>query len=124
MKWMVMALQAGVLYVISLVGNQIADWLNLSIPGSLIGMILLFILLTTGILPSKWVEMGALKLVAFMPLFLIPATTGVIDYGAFFLQEGIGLVVVIIGSTLMTLAVSAFVSDRLARKEEQQWDGS
>jgi holin-like protein len=123
-KWMVTMLQVGIMYIISLIGNQLTGWLHLSIPGSLIGMMLLFVLLVSGIVPAKWVEIGALKLVAFMPLFLIPATTGIMDYGAFFMTEGVGLAVVIIGSTLITLAVSAFVSDRLVRKEERQWDGS
>ncbi|WP_425429461.1 CidA/LrgA family protein [Domibacillus antri] len=102
---MVTALQAGVIYVISAIGNQLAVWLHLSIPGSLAGMLILFGLLMSGVVPAKWVEMGAVKLIAFMPLFLIPATTGIINYGPFFKEEGMGLVLLIIGSTLLTLAV-------------------
>ncbi|AAU16755.1 CidA/LrgA family protein [Bacillus cereus] len=56
MKYVTLLLQVGVLYVFSLVGTWIQGVFHLSMPGSLIGMLMLFLLLSTRILPLKWFE--------------------------------------------------------------------
>ena len=61
MKYVMLLLQVGVLYVFSLVGTWIQGVFHLSMPGSLIGMLMLFLLLSTRILPLKWFEEGAGK---------------------------------------------------------------
>ena len=83
MKYVMLLLQVGVLYVFSLVGTWIQGVFHLSMPGSLIGMLMLFLLLSTRILPLKWFEEGAEKLLVFLPLFLIPSTTGLMEYESF-----------------------------------------
>ena len=83
MKYVTLLLQVGVLYVFSLVGTWIQGVFHLSMPGSLIGMLILFLLLSTRVLPLKWFELGAEKLIVFLPLFLIPSTTGLMEYGSF-----------------------------------------
>ena len=85
MKYVILLLQVGVLYVFSLVGTWIQGVFHLSMPGSLIGMLMLFLLLSTRILPLKWFEEGAEKLIIILPLFLIPSTTGLMEYGSFLL---------------------------------------
>ncbi len=84
MKYVTLLLQVGVLYVFSLVGTWIQGVFHLSMPGSLIGMLILFLLLSTRVLPLKWFELGAEKLIVFLPLFLIPSTTGSWNTGLFF----------------------------------------
>ena len=61
MKYVTLLLQVGVLYVFSLVGMWIQEIFHLSIPGSLIGMLILFLFLFTRVLPLKWFELGAEK---------------------------------------------------------------
>ncbi|WP_214328275.1 CidA/LrgA family protein [Bacillus paranthracis] len=56
MKYVMLLLQVGVLYVFSLVGTWIQGVFHLSMPGSLIGMLMLFLLLSIRILPLKWFE--------------------------------------------------------------------
>ena len=73
--------QVGVLYVFSLVGTWIQGVFHLSMPGSLIGMLMLFLLLSTRILPLKWFEEG--EVTRILPLFLIPSTTGLMEYESF-----------------------------------------
>ncbi|MEH7282742.1 CidA/LrgA family protein, partial [Bacillus toyonensis] len=53
MKYVTLLLQVGVLYVFSLAGTWIQGIFHLSMPGSLIGMLMLFLLLSTRILPLK-----------------------------------------------------------------------
>lgn len=97
----------------SLVGVWIQEVFHLSMPGSLIGMLILFLLLSTRILPLKWFEIGAEKLIVFLPLLLIPSTTGLMEYGSFLLSKGSIMFFLVVVSTLVTLIISGYVSQLL-----------
>lgn len=88
MKYVTLLLQVGVLYVFSLVGTWIQGVFHLSMPGSLIGMLIFVPAPFHSHLPLKWFELGAEKLIVFLPLFLIPSTTGLMEYGSFLFSKG------------------------------------
>ncbi|EEL86694.1 holin-like protein CidA 2 [Bacillus cereus BAG1X1-3] len=102
----------------SLVGVWIQEVFHLSMPGSLIGMLILFLLLSTRIVPLKWFEIGAEKLIVFLPLFLIPSTTGLMEYGSFLLSKGSIMFFLVVISTLVTLIVSGYVSQLLVTSKK------
>ncbi|WP_255446756.1 CidA/LrgA family holin-like protein [Bacillus sp. SH5-2] len=106
MKYVTLLLQVGVLYIFSLVGLWIQEVFQLSMPGSLIGMLILFLLLSTRILPLRWFELGAEKLIVFLPLFLIPSTTGLMEYGSFLFSKGSIIFLLVVASTVVTLIIS------------------
>ncbi|KXY86747.1 MULTISPECIES: CidA/LrgA family holin-like protein [Bacillus] len=110
MKYVTLLLQVGVLYVFSLVGTWIQGVFYLSMPGSLIGMLMLFLLLSIRILPLKWFEEGAEKLIVFLPLFLIPSTTGLVEYGSFLFSKGSIIFLLVVVSTVVTLIISGYIS--------------
>ncbi|EOP51725.1 holin [Bacillus cereus] len=118
MKFLTLLLQVGVLYMFSLVGVWIQEVFHLSMPGSLIGMLILFLLLSTRIVPLKWFEIGAEKLIVFLPLFLIPSTTGLMEYGSFLLSKGSIMFFLVVISTLVTLIVSGYVSQLLVTSKK------
>lgn len=119
MKCVKLLLQVGMLYVFSLAGLWIQKVFELSMPGSLIGMLILFILLSTRILPLKWFEIGAEKLIVFLPLFLIPSTTGLMEYGHFLLSKGSSIFLLVVASTVVTLIVSGYVSQSLVTSKNK-----
>lgn len=110
MKYVTLLLQVGVLYTFSLVGLWIQEVFQLLMPGSLIGMLILFLLLSTRILPLRWFELGAEKLIVFLPLFLIPSTTGLMEYGSFLFSKGSIIFMLVVASTVVTLIVSGYIS--------------
>lgn len=118
MKYVTLLLQVGVLYVFSLVGLWIQEVFQLSMPGSLIGMLILFLLLSTRVFPLKWFELGAEKLIVFLPLFLIPSTTGLMEYGSFLLSKGSSIFLLVVASTVVTLAISGYVSQLLVTSKK------
>lgn len=118
MKYVTLLLQVGVLYVFSLVGTWIQGEFHLSMPGSLIGMLMLFLLLATRILPLKWFEEGAEKLIVFLPLFLIPSTTGLMEYGPFLLSKGSIIFLLVVVSTVVTLIISGYISQLLVTSKK------
>lgn len=58
------------LALIGVLGGYLKEWLNLPLPGTLVGMILLFLLLCSGIIKLNWVEQGAAVLIGELLLFL------------------------------------------------------
>lgn len=91
---------------------------NLFIPGSVIGMILLFLLLSTNILKVSWIEEGAQVIIRHMILFFIPATVGIINYFGLFSGRGFLLIVIVLISTVLVMVGSGLVGQSLARRME------
>src|SRR5699024_11705611 len=69
-----------ILYLFNIVGTGIKDFLNLSVPGSVIGLLLLFILLLSNVLKVEWIGEGAPFFVNNLVFFFILATVGVMNY--------------------------------------------
>lgn len=118
MKYVTLLLQVCVLYIFSLVGLWIQEVFQLSMPGSLIGMLILFLLLSNRILPLRWFELGAEKLIVFLPLFLIPSTTGLMEYGSFLFSKGSIIFLLVVISTTVTLVVSGYISQLLVTSKK------
>ena len=82
-------IQIGVLYMLYIFGSIIQQLLHIPIPGSMIGMLLLFLLLMTGMVKEEWISRGANMLLSHLTLLFIPATVGIIDYVELFLGKGV-----------------------------------
>ncbi|WP_312241163.1 CidA/LrgA family protein [Pantoea sp.] len=102
------------LYVAS---EQLVAWLHLPLPANIVGMLLLLALIMTRIMPLNWVRSGANWLLAEMLLFFIPAVVAVVNYGDLLRVEGWRICLVIAVSTLLVLASTALVVDRIYRFE-------
>jgi len=123
MKFVRIVLQLLVLYGFLLIGEAIQSVLNLPMPGSIIGFLLLFAVLLLKIYPLEWIDAGATFLLSFLSLYFIPATVGVVEYGPLFSGEGVLLLPIVIISTLLTMAAAGLASQSIAnrnssRKEE------
>ena len=120
MKFILIFIQLAVLFGFYLLGEWLRAVFNLPLPGSIIGFLLLFAALLLKIYPLKWIDSGAHFLLAFLSLYFIPATVGVIDYSDVFTGKGIWLLVIAVFSTLLTMAVSASLSQWTARTAQQK----
>ncbi|WP_017798355.1 CidA/LrgA family protein [Oceanobacillus kimchii] len=110
------------LIILYQIGTWIHEFFDLTLPGSVIGMILLFVLLSTGLVKPSWVDQGALLLVKHLPLFFIPATVGIVSFLDLFTGSGLLLIVIIIISTALVIVISGHVSQWLVRKKELKHD--
>lgn len=121
MRWAVrISTQVGGLYVLYALGSWIQRKLDLILPGSLVGMLLLFGLLAAGWIPESFLEEGANLLLAYLPLLFIPAVAGVVDQMAILEKYGVYLVGIVFVNTLLVMAVSSRVSQWLARWREER----
>ena len=115
MKMIKLLIQTALLFTFYYIGVWLQETLNLLIPGSVIGMILLFLLLVFRIIPQKWVDEGSSFLTGILPLLFVPVCVGIMKYANLFSAEGAIIVFVIFLSTLMTLAITGGVSQFAAR---------
>lgn len=98
-----------------LVGTYVSSALHLQIPGSIIGLLLLFICLKIHLIKLEWVDVGATFLTGELLLFFVPAAVGVIQYDEIFGIVGIKLIIVIILGTIGVMASTGLVAERFAK---------
>ena len=87
----------------------LTDWLHLPIPGSLLGLLLLWTLLECNVLPVNWFEHGADSLLKHLMLFFVPAMLALVDHPEFMSMLGLKLVAVVLISTIIVMAGTASV---------------
>src|SRR5690625_1864802 len=115
--------QIGILYVLFLIGEWIADIFNLLIPGSVIGMILLLGLLFIRGVKLEWIEQGAGFMVRHLTFFFIPATVGIMQYYDVFAGKGFLLVIIVLISTILVMIVSGLMGQQIWQRMQHR-DGS
>jgi holin-like protein len=107
------------LYGLNEAGNLIVEVSHLPLPGNLIGMLLLFLLLTTKIIPLHWVKEGSSILLKHLSLFFIPIAVGLMNYGDLFLHQGWIFFLCILISLWIGMYTTGGISQFLVRKKEQ-----
>ena len=71
--------QLTIIFTISLIGEIISDGLHLPIPGSMIGLLILFLLLQFKLLRMRHVNMVGNFLLANMTILFLPPAVGIMD---------------------------------------------
>lgn len=76
MKIIRIIIQVFLLYLFYLAGDYLQKQLHLPVSGSIVGLLLLFVLLLFRVVPVKWIEEGATTILAYLPLFLFQRQLG------------------------------------------------
>lgn len=103
-------IQIAVLYIFSIAGSLIAQLLHLPLPGSLIGMLLLFSGLCLNVIRPTWIQKGSEILLRFMPVFFVPITVGVITFPSLLSINGFTYVLILFMTTVVMLLATAKIS--------------
>lgn len=114
----------GILQVALLMGfsellNVLVRWLHLPVPGSIIGIALVFILLQTKVIKLEWVELGANWLLAELLLFFIPSAVGIMNYIPMLEHDGVRIIVIVILSTILVMVSSGLLAGTMAKRKER-----
>lgn len=107
-----------ILLVCQLIGEFIVVAIDLPLPGPVIGMALLFIgLVLYGRVPQ---ELGDLTrgLLDQLSLLFVPAGVGVMTHLSLLEQQWVPISAALVISTLLTLAVTGWLMQRLARSQQ------
>ncbi|RLM25755.1 hypothetical protein BIY29_06725 [Brenneria alni] len=104
------------IYLCLLAGNAISALLPLVIPGSIIGMLILFSLLASQILPAGWVKPGCHVFIRHMALLFVPIGVGVMSYYDLISQQFGPIVVSCLISTFIVMIVVGFSTQLMQRE--------
>lgn len=119
-KYVTIIFHVVLLYGFSLVGEWLQHLLHIPLPGSIIGLLLLWAALSLKLFRLQWIESGAYFLLAYLPLYLIPATVGVMNYGHVFVGKGFLLIPITMISTFVTMWLASWASQWTARKSAER----
>jgi holin-like protein len=113
-------IQIALLLAFSAALNALVNWLHWPVPGSIIGMVILFILLQTRVVRLSWIEAGANWLLAELLLFFIPSAVGVMDYGPMLEHNGMSILLIVLLGTFIVMAVTGLVATIIAKGKERR----
>lgn len=111
--------QIGIIIIFYLLGEAIVKLTGLIIPGSIIGLVLLWLALFFKVFKVTYIQQGASFLLTFLTLFFIPSTVAVINYPELLTSSGALLIVAVIISTIFSLVFTGKVSQFIERKERK-----
>ncbi|MDT8859339.1 CidA/LrgA family protein [Alkalihalobacillus sp. MEB130] len=112
------SIHIAVLTCFYLLGVGIQRYFELMIPGSIIGMLLLFLALSMKLFPLRYIEEGSSFILRHMPLLFLPVTVGILQFLDVFSGGGFLLILITFVSTLIVMAVSGIVGQTLVKKKE------
>ncbi|MFB3164635.1 CidA/LrgA family holin-like protein [Neobacillus sp. 179-J 1A1 HS] len=121
MKLTIIVIQVLFIHVFLFLGTALKEVIPLPIPGSMFGLILLFLALYFRIVKLEWVEKGAKWLMAELLLFFVPSAVEIVNYDEILSLQGAEIVLLIGISTVIVLGMTALVAERITgRKRGEQ----
>ncbi|WP_323707152.1 CidA/LrgA family protein [Mammaliicoccus vitulinus] len=114
-KMIKIVLQICVLYLITLLGSWIQETLNIPIAGSIIGLVILFLLLQFKIIKEDWIKDGVNLLLGTMIFFFIPSIVGAMDLMEQMNSQFIFLIVLVVASTCIVALCSGYVAEKMIK---------
>lgn len=110
--------QIFLLWIIYSFSTWVVKILHLPIPGSVLGMIILFMLLAAGIIKEQWLIAATNPLLKHLSFFFIPIAVELMEWGDLFLQKGYLLFLPLVVSTLAALLITGGIAQFLIRFQQ------
>ncbi len=107
------AAQLAALWAVNRGASAAVAWLHAPIPGNVVGIIVLFALLCSGVVKASWLEPTATFLVKHLAFFFIPITIGLTGMGPLFALHGAGILVALAASAAAGMAISGLTTKYL-----------
>ncbi|MED1721207.1 CidA/LrgA family holin-like protein [Mesorhizobium sp. M00.F.Ca.ET.186.01.1.1] len=116
-RLIIIAGQVAFFILMSVLMNLLVSALGWKIPGSILGMFVVFFLLQTKILRLEWIETGAAWLLAELLLFFIPPSVGIVSYQSLMLHEGLQIVLIIVIGTAFVMVCSGLIAQSISKRK-------
>ncbi|MBP1677268.1 MAG: LrgA family protein [Bacteroidetes bacterium] len=98
-------------------GELLSMLLHGFIPGSVLGMVLLFLALFFKILNPENVRSAATTITKNMAVFFVPAGVGLMVYAELVSKSLLAITLAIAGSTVLTIVVVALVQEHMEKRK-------
>ena len=100
--------------------DQLTRLTAIPLPGNVLGVIVLFFLLLTGIIKESHISLSAEFLLRHLVFFFVPIAVGLMQWGSVFYDYGWVLAAAIVGSTALPLVIVGFLARALRRSADKK----
>ncbi|WP_308422091.1 CidA/LrgA family protein [Pontibacillus salipaludis] len=114
-----LVLQFLLINVFFFLGVAVQQLTQFPIPGSIFGLLFLFIALYFGLIKLEWVEEAGKWLLAELLLFFIPAAVGIVQYPEMAGWNGFQILIIIMISTILVMGSTGIVADFLSKRRKE-----
>lgn len=112
--------ELALILVLCLAGEGIAALLPVSFPASVISMVLLILLLFSGAVKERQIQVTSKFLVANMGIFFVPAVVDTIEYAEMLSRQLLPFVVIILITTPVVYGITAWTVQLLIRRMRKE----
>ena len=110
--------QVFLLWVIYYFSTWVVKILHVPLPGSVLGMIILFVLLSTGVIKEQWLSAATNPLLKHFSFFFIPIAVGLMEWSDLFIQKGYLLFFPLVISMLVALLTTGGIVQFLIKSHQ------
>ncbi|PKH24325.1 murein hydrolase regulator LrgA [Enterobacterales bacterium CwR94] len=107
-----------IIWAALLAGNGVASLLPIKLPGSILGMLILFLLLCLQWIPVHWVKPGCVLFIRYMVLLFVPVSIGIMSYMDTLMAQFGPIVVSCILSTTLVFVITGLSAEHLRKKAD------
>ncbi|MGL6313933.1 CidA/LrgA family protein [Vibrio sp. WXL103] len=99
------------------IGVGLQQLLAIAIPGSIVGMLVLFALLSFKVIPVKWVQPGASLFIRHMIFLFVPISVGLIAHLELLRENVLAIVLSVVTGSLLVLVAMSWSIDKLLKEK-------
>lgn len=114
------AVQIAILWLISSGAHELVALTGIPLPGNVVGLLLTFAALSSGLLPIEMIEEGGGVLLRHMSLLFIPFAAGIGEYAPLLRAHGPAIGTALVFSAAVGYAVTGGVAQAGLRKAAQR----
>ncbi|EGJ40575.1 MULTISPECIES: CidA/LrgA family protein [Streptococcus] len=114
--------QLMIIFMISLVGEGISSVFHLPIPGSIIGLVLLFLALQFKLLRLRHISMVGNFLLANMTILFLPPAVGIMDKFQVIAPYLLPIILIVLGAIVLNVCVIAVVVQLIKTRFEGDYE--
>ena len=114
--------QLRIIFMISLVGEGISSVFHLPVPGSIIGLVLLFLALQFKLLRLRHISMVGNFLLANMTILFLPPAVGIMDKFQVIAPYLLPIILIVLGAIVLNVCVIAVVVQLIKTRFEGDYE--
>ena len=94
-------------------GDIVSAILPIMIPGSIIGLLILFFLLAFQLIPTRWIKNSCNLFMRYMTVLFIPAAMGIMDNYSLLLANWVPIIFASVGGSIIVLFLTGYLTEHL-----------
>ena len=114
--------QLMIIFMISLVGEGLSSVFHLPVPGSIIGLVLLFLALQFKLLRLRHISMVGNFLLANMTILFLPPAVGIMDKFQVIAPYLLPIILIVLGAIVLNVCVIAVVVQLIKTRFEGDYE--